>query len=328
VAGAALPVVPWLAYLLAFRADFAAQMTVYGQRGDFFRPTFYLENIAAEPSRYAHLLLETQSAGAWLLLAGVLPAFAYTAISRSSADKPVSGTCRSRPDFLRLIGLGPRPPNLSASLAFGRGPGRLLGSTIVVFAALLLVLDQTKTPLYAIVLVPSMCVALGALFERSLRLPWRPWRWIAGALGLALLALVVNEGAQAYAVDRAESALVTPYLEVGQRIDAALVPGRLVLGPERWWWALRSHPYISLRSLWFQWSATTQANPQFSDLAARWQPTAVIVNNNVRDDVRAFPLALQDQFWSYLARCTLLVAEVDDPTYFETQIYRVSGCAT
>src|SRR5205085_12019192 len=48
--------------------------------------------------------------------------------------------------------------------------------------------------------------------------------------------------------------------------------------------------------------------------------------NKIRDDVQAFPGPLQDQFWSFIHQCTSMVAEVDDPTYFDTQIYRVTGC--
>jgi hypothetical protein len=143
------------------------------------------------------------------------------------------------------------------------------------------------------------------------------------------LAALASEGLSAFGVDRAESRLVTPYLSAGAQIDSALPSVGVVLGPERWWWALHDHPYISLRSLWFQWVASDRLgmHPEFTDLAARWQPESVVVNNNIRNDLLAFPTTLQDQFWRFIQQCTTQVAEIDDPTYFETQIYRVTGCA-
>src|SRR5437660_12340500 len=41
---------------------------------------------------------------------------------RSSADKPVSGERRSRPNFYRQTGLGARPLPSIATHVFGRGP--------------------------------------------------------------------------------------------------------------------------------------------------------------------------------------------------------------
>jgi hypothetical protein len=77
--------------------------------------------------------------------------------------------------------------------------------------------------------------------------------------------------------------------------------------------------------LWFQWTSENGTTP-FKELAARWQPRGVIVNNNVRDDVRSFPAGLQAEFASFLEHCTELLDTVDDPTYFEIQIYRVTTC--
>jgi hypothetical protein len=148
------------------------------------------------------------------------------------------------------------------------------------------------------------------------------------ALGvaLALLAAIVSEGARAYSVDRAEAAMVSSYLAVGQQIDADIPHGGRVLGPERWWWALHGHSYLSLRNTWFQWAASAGSGADFPTLVNQWQPDTVIVNNNIRSDVMAFPGPLQDQFWSFIQQCTSMVGEVDDPTYFDTQIYRVTGC--
>jgi hypothetical protein len=153
----------------------------------------------------------------------------------------------------------------------------------------------------------------------ALRGRLRLWWWLAT---LVLLVPTINDGSSAYAIDRAEAAQVTPYAEVGQRIRDALPSDGVVLGPERWWWAVHERPYISLRSLWFQW-ASGNGQRSFADLAAARQPTSLIVNNNVRDDVRAFPTTLQDQFWTFVDQCTELAQTIDDPTYFQIDVYRV-----
>jgi hypothetical protein len=53
------------------------------------------------------------------------------------------------------------------------------------------------------------------------------------------------------------------------------------------------------------------------------QPDNVLVNNNTRDDLRAFPGALQAQFWTFVDQCTDLVGTVDDPSYGRTDVYRL-----
>jgi len=293
--GTTVIVAPWLAYVALHLADLSPQLSVYGQRGAFAHPWFYVANVVTEPERYTHLLsqripedlsgtgvLAFQASG-WLLLA-VFPALAFVV---------------------------------------WRGH-RLLAASLIVPTLLLVVLDQTKTPLYAIILVPSICLAIAAMSAAALASPnWL--RFAALTVSLLVGVAVVSDGLHAYTVDRTEAGLVTPYLTVGQRIDAALPTepaDGLVLGPERFWWALHQRPYVSLRNLWFQWSAAGGRIP-FVDLARPWQPRSVIVNNNVRDDLLAFPPALQDEFRSFLDNCTERVTTIDDPTYFDIQVYRV-----
>jgi hypothetical protein len=309
LAGAALALAPWLVFVAWHRADLAGQVSVYGQRGDFLNPSFYVHNITAEPGRFAEVLTQRMPddvvgpaafafhASLYLLL-GVIAAVVWR-IWRYLR-------CRLQGDRLLLLSL--------ASCA-----------------GLLLLVDQTKTPLYALVLIPPICLALGAGWSDLLRWLWqrgRPWlAVVTTALSAALLIAIVADGLRAYGVDRTESAQVTPYLRVGSQLDAALPSEGVVLGPERWWWALHSHPYISLRSLWFQWVSQDGATP-FVDMARRWQPRSVIVNNNVRGDIQAFPQPLQDQFWAFIRNCTRQVDSLDEPTYFDVQVYEVSpgGC--
>jgi len=292
LAGVALVIAPYAVFAARYSADLAGQLMVFGSRGDFLRPGFYVENVLSEWTRYAHLV--PTSLSTWLLAVGVLPAV--------------------------------------VSLAWRQGTGdRMLLLSLATFAAALTLLDQTKVPLYSVLVLPSIClvmaVAMSALLgwaRRSRRPIWL--RFVPGAVVLAILTGIGFEGVAAYRVDWVEASQVTPYLTLGQQIEAAVPPGSPVLGPERWWWALHDHRYVSLRSLWFQWSAAAaeaRGDPRFIDWVAWAKPDTVIVNVNVRADVQAFPDKLQAQFWRFMERCTTLVADVDDPTYFETQVYEV-----
>jgi hypothetical protein len=282
--GAVVVGLPWLLYAAAYRQDLAGQFSVYGARGQFLNPSFYVENLLAEPSRYLGVLDQPST---WLLL-GLVPALVW------------------------LVWRCTQPAR--------RGDRLLLLSLLCAFV-LLSLLDATKTPLYAIVLFPGICLLLAAswsaLLDR-LRLLWL-------LASMVILAPVLSDGLQAYRLDRAQSAQVSAYLQVGQQIDTALAQEGVVLGPERWWWAEHQRPYISLRSLWFQWTSRN-GSTSFNDLVAAWQPRSLIVNNNVRDDIRAFPSELQTQFWTFVDQCSRMVKDIDDPTYLDIRIYEVTGC--
>jgi 4-amino-4-deoxy-L-arabinose transferase-like glycosyltransferase len=294
VAGAGLVILPWLAYAALHASDLRGQLVVYGDRGDFFRPTFYLENALAEPRRFAHLLTppvvdftdpETidYPLSPWLLVVGAFPALLYVARRGEIGD-------------------------------------RLLIGSLVTFGGLLVLVDQTKVPLYSVLLLPTVCLALAAGWVALLR--WSRVRLPVSVLTLGLLLTLGWEGIRAYQVDFDQAERVSSYLGIGREIEADLTPGAAVLGPERWWWALHEHPYLSLRSVWWQWSDA--AAPHFVDWVTSTRTQAVIVNVNVRDDIRSFPVPLQAQFWNFLARCATQVDDIVDVNYFEIEVYRVT----
>jgi hypothetical protein len=299
VGGAALVLVPWLAHAVRFSADVAGQVVVYGSaRGDFLRPGFYVENVVHEASRYSNLLTPSSSSSAWVLAIGIWPALAFL-IWRSRTVK-ISGD-------------------------------QLLLSSLVTFGGLLLVLDQTKTPIYAIILLPSVCLVLAAGWTGLLGWVWThsktAWpRVAATAVALGLVVAVGVDGLRAYQLSLARAAQVGQYVGVGLEIDRALPPGARVLGPERWWWALHEHPYVSLRNLWFQWTAASASGggPEFVDLVTWTQADSLIVNDNVRGDVQDFPEPLQRQFWTFLSTCTTRVTALNDPTYLDIEVYAIT----
>lgn len=268
--GFALVFGPWLVYGALNASDVAGQLSVYAGRGDFLRPGFYVENVEQEAGRYEHLLVQP-GASQLLLLLGVWPAGVY-AIVRSFGRR--------------------------ASL-----PDRLVWTSLLTFAGGLLVLDHGKSSVYAIVLLPSICLALSRLVSAFV------------PLGVLVLVLVCFEGLGAYQLTLQQAQQVTPYARVGQQIEAALVPGAHVFGPERWWWAVHEHPYLSLRSVWWQWGIG--GGPDLSEA------DAIIVNDNVRADILLFPESVQTRFWSFVNVCTERVAALDDATYFGIDVYRV-----
>jgi len=302
VAGAAIVILPWIAYAAQYAGDLRDQLVVYGDRGDFLRPTFYVENALAEPRRFAHLLtppavvfLDPEAIdyplSPWLLVLAALPAFVYVACRRAAGD------------------------------------GLLVGS-LVALGGFLALLDQTKASLYAILLLPSVCVALAAGWVALLRWGNRWVRLSVSILTLGLLVMLAWEGVRAYQVDFEAGARVSSYLALGQQIEAGLIPGAPVLGPERWWWALHDHPYLSLRSVWWQWSDValkSRESPNIANWFSGQRGESVIVNVNVRDDIRSFPAPLQAQFWRFLARCTTQVDDLVDVNYFEIEVYRVTS---
>jgi 4-amino-4-deoxy-L-arabinose transferase-like glycosyltransferase len=296
VAGLGVVVLPWIVVVTQYHADWSAQLTVFGgDRWDVLNPRFYVSNLVNEPLRYQNVLrlgpaedpsAPTSPVSQSVLALAVWPAAAYLA-------------WRSR--RTRAIG------------------DRLLWSSLVIFGGLLLLVDQTKTPLYAIILLPSICLAIAVSCKLVPRV-------LLVGLGL----VIAIEGANTYHIYLTQASQVSQYLGVGVELDVPLAPGARILGPERWWWALHAHPYASLRSLWWQWWAEASASqnksqlPQFATWATSTQADVIIVNDNVRDDIHAFPDALQQQFWAFVSSCTTPVLDLTDASYLRIEVDRIT----
>ena len=139
-------------------------------------------------------------------------------------------------------------------------------------------------------------------------------------LGLA----IARDGIAAHQVYLDQAARVSQYLGVGLQLEEALPPGGRILGPERWWWALHDHPYASLRSIWWQWWADADQNKEFATWVTSTQADAIIVNDNIRDDIHAFPEPLQQQFWAFVSTCTTPVLDLTDASYLRIEVDRIT----
>jgi len=296
--GAFLAALPWLVFVAQHHADWTAQLTVFGtNRWDVFNPSFYLTNLMSEPGRYQDLLRQgpPEDPGA--------------------PNSPVSQS-------LIALAIWPAAAYLTWRALRTRAAGdRLLFSSLVIFAGFLVLVDQAKTPLYAIILVPSICMAIAvattALWEHNK---------LAKVVVAAVAILIARDSFAAYQTYLAQAAQVSQYLGVGVQLEDAIGPGAHILGPERWWWALHDHPYASLRSIWWQWSARAgpSQNPRFEQWVTSTQADAIIINDNIRDDIHAFPEALQQQFWAYVSACTTPVLDLTDASYLRIEVDRIT----
>jgi 4-amino-4-deoxy-L-arabinose transferase-like glycosyltransferase len=308
-AGFLLVTLPYAIYTLAHFDDFTGQSVLKQGRTQFLEPSFYIENILDEPRRLGHLFLGQRDAllgrdvplrpfGPWLLSLTLMAAVLYL------LKMTLSGKIKSLP-----------LPWFSA----------------LSFALALTLFDQTKAPVYAILLLPGLCLALAAFSTaviqrlRQMNRPL-PTRLAAIAPVLILLAVLLLEGANSHRRQLSQAQEVSPYLAVTARIENALSPGAVLLGSERWWPGLKDYPYLSPNGLWARWKLDDEdgRSPQFVEQVQATAADFIIVNNNVRGDLGQHSEQLQSQFWDYLAQCTTLAADWTDVSYGRIEIYQLS----
>jgi 4-amino-4-deoxy-L-arabinose transferase-like glycosyltransferase len=295
--GVALVVLPYTLYVARHLPDLAGQAARVDTSGrlQLGRAEFYRDNLVNEPSRFENRSQPSPGA-AWLLTVGVWPALAYLTYRawrvRASGD-------------------------------------RILWASLCVFEGLLALFDRSKAPVYAIVLLPALCIMLAASWSAGLRWVWkrpRLLRLTAVTLTIGLGLILVREGISAYRTDQQRAQDVSRYLDVGRKIDAYLSSGARVLGSDRWGWVLHDHPFLSAGSLLSQWQnvGLQYRSPiEFANQVAATGIDFFIVNNNVRGELTLFDPALQTQFWSFLATRSLKVADWQDTTYGRIEIYQL-----
>jgi hypothetical protein len=307
LAGLAAVLLPYALYATLHYPDLLGQTILKGERAHFTSPQFYLNNALTEFRRFSSLL--GRSTPTWA--------------APDAFDRPYS-------PWLAAVAFWPALIFLVARVRRGDAIGdRTLFLSIAVLWGFLWLLDQTKAPLYAIILLPSLCILLAASWTTLLR--WSFWparpalaRLLLSSAAAALLIVIVVESGRAHAVDLTQAAQVSSYMEVGQAIDSFLPPGARLLGAERWWWALRGHPYLSMYNVWAQWNVARQSGgplPEFADWVEETRTDFIIVNSDVRyppDDL------LLDQYSTFLQSCSLQVAAWSDPNYGDIEVYQVA----
>lgn len=315
--GFLLTLLPYGLYLANHAADAASQTLVIKQnRAEFNQFNFYLDNLRREPYRYIWAGLSPQSLSLWpvslnrpfglgpaLLLAGIWPSLIYLGY-RLKRQRRVG-------DRIVLFGL-------------------------VIFFALLTLLEATKAPIYSILFLPPLCIALAAGWVDLVHW-WNSGKarhflahWALAGLIIGIPTLAIIEGMGGYWIDYQQAIREMGYLEAGREIKAYLAPNARILSAERWWWALHDHPYLSTNNLFGRWVAHTDDNDEtsdFADMVRQIQIDTVIVNDNVRDGLPLYPQELQRQFQQFLADCGSLVTELTFENYGFIEIYHIrQGC--
>jgi len=303
---------PYLVWIGLHWADYGRQMARYGDRAAFASLDFWRQNLGAELQRYRPLGLGLQRwgnphqayIGPTLLLGLLAPVLGYL--------------------VLRLW-------------RHGRLGDLLLAASLLTFAVLLALLEQTKTPLYALVLWPGLCLAVAmsatALARWAIKGPGLGVvRVGAVAAVIAFVGLVGWDGREGYRTDWEQMGEVTNYGALGSQIAASLPPQAPVVGEYRWWWPLRDHPYLGLNTIYLQARASFAGSGQMPDLSALIAPALdgdapgfILTNNSFAGAPFDFPPDFRQQFWDWMAACTTLERGWDDRTYGRIELHRLES---
>ena len=288
------PIIVYAGYVGAHWSDATLQFNyTFGDRNNYADPLFALRNLLREFGRFVPLA-GVVGFGNWLLLVGgpvALAFLGYNAVQR-----------RSKADGTLLL-------------------------TIVVPGLLLGVVDTTKAPIYALALLPSLCLLMAVSMVRLFQWTGKGGRAFGGKVAVsAIVVLASAEGAAAYWRDGQSARAVSNYTEVSQRIAMNLRPGALTAGAERWWLGLRPHPYIALNSLFARWRFEDQdedASTSLSAIVNRMNVQFIVVDNHVMQDITRYADRLQRDFSSFLLECTNLESEWEDRTYGQIAVHSV-----
>jgi hypothetical protein len=139
-----------------------------------------------------------------------------------------------------------------------------------------------------------------------------------------LLVWIVVDGLEGYRFVAREGPRVSPYSDAGQRIAELLDARVLVLGSQRWWWALHTRPYRSLNAQWEMWEVEQRSNrkPDFGLMLENLGGAYLILDNDIRGDLTRVPMELRQQVTEVLTSRSAMVASWRDPTYGLIEIYR------
>jgi hypothetical protein len=144
-------------------------------------------------------------------------------------------------------------------------------------------------------------------------------------LSAALAGVISTEGGRAFQRDWQEGCAASRSSDVGARIAALVPPGASVLGPERWWWAVRDLPYRSFDSLWVTWRLARESDRPvtLAGLLATAGSDVLIVNNDVRGSLTRYPPPLAEDFNEIVTRGARL-ADWTDATYGRIEVHRLA----
>jgi 4-amino-4-deoxy-L-arabinose transferase-like glycosyltransferase len=298
--GFALIAGPYAVYVLSNWDAFVGQQSIHAARFGSTSPGFYLQSLGREWQRF------------------------------------VPGPNRPGAFWLFLLGTGPALWHLARRAVGGHEPGdRLLLATVAIFWPLLGLLEPVKAPLYAVVLVPSICLmlALGAAdaftwATRSVR-SRAGQMLLPGLLVTALLALIAD-GVSTYAstVERARQA--PPQEAVTAALQSAVPHGAVVAAFEAFWWPLKGANQVrSWGALWSQWRTIPGSDSDasaFHSVLTRAGIEYLVLSRPDQTYLASQPAALRAQSQRLIDHCTRPVATVSVPGYDEARVLELIDC--
>jgi 4-amino-4-deoxy-L-arabinose transferase-like glycosyltransferase len=312
-AGFVLALLPWALYIAQDLAAYSGQMLPERARFDVWSPTFYLNSLLQEPSRYRH----------WLRQDGVMVLWPRLGIWLALLGLPAAHVL-----LLRRAGAGRTPSPLAE---------RMLLLALPILALLLALLVNLKFYNYVVILLPFIALDLALLL-------WLGWRaanaWtgparFAGRLALGgLIALTLLEGMAGVWHSLRSAAAASSYAGYTSRIASAIPPRSRVLALHQFWFGLYSQGYVyrSL-SLVFYLSDPRYYPPAPLPMEValdRIAPEYILVDRAMAPELRMeLPIAaIADEqrrgFRHYMAEhCARLVAQIADPDYGDLAIYQL-----
>ena len=306
LAGVLLTIAPYLFFIVRHWSDFMGQRIITDGRLNLATLAFYGQNLRREPLRYAHLInlpgntpAGYQAVSQWFLVLGMAPTAAHWwhrwRQSQSASD-------------------------------------RIIFASLMVFGLCLLLWEQIKAPIYALVLLPTLCIMFAAAAVASLRWLWREgqseWvKWGGTAVFTFLFAILVAEGLGTYAINWQRAQTPNNYQIVSEHLQSAVPTNAHVIGFEQWWWALRDRPtYLAWINLWQQWRWINLYQSEavsLSELVAQTGATHLLLSRIDPIYIQQYPAAMQEQFNDLLAHCTEEVAHWEQAEYGVLTVYRL-----
>jgi 4-amino-4-deoxy-L-arabinose transferase-like glycosyltransferase len=237
LAAGALAGLPYGIYILTDREAFAGQVGTIDRRGDFHRPSFYVDNLLREPERFLRPLAikEVPRGADHELVSPRLLSLEETLQRRPSAKL---GVLVGVP--LALAFLWRR--TLCLKLRADRLMLLCLGGLILQYS----LLESAKFYIYWLPVVPFLCIALAGVLVAVFRSARSGTVQLAAAAAAAVMLLVFfGEGSVARINGMRTAPQATNYERLAERIHEYVPSGSRVVGSTSLWWGMRDTEYRS-----------------------------------------------------------------------------------
>jgi 4-amino-4-deoxy-L-arabinose transferase-like glycosyltransferase len=291
VAGWLIVTLPYAVFASANADSFMAQAALHGPRVRLFDPWFWVANLLNERHRYVPITGHTTT--------GIGDTWAFGPWMVWLGAVPGIAMIATRPvPFVALI----------------------------VPLGVLAFIDQTKTALYASLLVPIACLAFACAIDRAMQPGVPHVMRIAAALVLAVLAV---ESYRGYDVSLRAAARASPYLDAGERMASFMPDERPAMGSWRWWWAMQPRRYFGVNG--FFWHAERLAlegaYPSLEDEVQEKRVGYLVVDGDFAADLNRTTAAYRDGAERFIDTCTAIAGVVDAASYGRIEVRRIStGC--